>query len=199
MNKHRILESWSIRKLSFAYFVCGTVLIIISVYMTGLAGIPSHNHPSSLIHQPLSFLPAYFLFLKSLCMHTLFHTQNPMDSVQRNTFLIDPMYSKGIKSYPICSNRSVPLNLDTWTLKYLYIFIYIHRPDAFYKDGSPIVYVIETPLDILLVCFHPWMVNWWSLIHRPVPFNLDRVLAWLEKLRNLSPLTWTGVKPCLSI
>ena len=68
------------------------------------------------------------------------------------------------------SQRALELgHLNALTLKYLYIFIYRHRLDAFYKDGSPIVYVIETPLDILLVCFHPWMVNWWSLIHRPVP------------------------------
>ena len=29
---------------------CRPIVIIISVYMTGLAGIASHNHPSSLIH-----------------------------------------------------------------------------------------------------------------------------------------------------
>ena len=49
---------------------CRPIVIIISVYMTGLAGIASHNHPSSLIHLSPSFFSPHFLVLSiSLIPH----------------------------------------------------------------------------------------------------------------------------------
>ena len=153
-------------------------LLYLYIWLAWLASHPTIIPPHLFINPSLSYL--LLLLISEISVHAYSSAHSKSNGfcpkeINSNTFLIDPMYSKGIKSYPVFfqSLRALELgHLNAWTLKYLYIFIYYiytHRLDVFYKDGSPIVYVIETPLDILLVCFHPWMVNWWSLIHRPVP------------------------------
>ena len=63
-------EALSRHDESSAYFLfCRPILIIISVYMTRLAGMASHNHPYSLIHLPPSFFSRHFLFLSISLTH----------------------------------------------------------------------------------------------------------------------------------